>query len=443
MNSKRLILLSLSLLLLLSAFSCGKKATEPGMETVSTPTFDPPGGTYSSDQEVSILCATVGVMILYTTDGTEPHSGSSVYTGPIPVLFKDYTTTIKAKAFRDEFKDSKTAKATYNMTGTVATPTFNLEGGTYYPAQNIILSCDTYGAIIRYTTDNSEPSSSSTIYSSPINVSSMTTIKAKAFKDGWTSSSTATATYAIGVLPMEMVLVPGGTFIMGDTRGGGSMTELPTHSVTLNSFYIGKYQVTQAQYANFIRPGSCWTQDHGLGDDYAAYCISWYDAILYCNLRSMAEGFTPVYSISGSTDPADWDSFSTGFSTIWNAAICNWDADGYRLPTEAEWEYAARGATNTPNYLYSGSDEINEVAWHLGNNSPDGIKPVGTKAPNGIGTYDMSGNVLEWCWEWYGSNYYLLSPLNNPQGPTSGYYRVQRGGSWFLIDYYSRVANIK
>ena len=352
MNSKRLILLSISLLLLISAFSCGKKATEPGMERVSTPTFDPPGGTYSGDQNVSILCATLGVTIFYTTDGTEPHSGSSIYKDPIEI-FKH--TTIKAKAFRNGFKDSKTAKATYT----------------------------------------------------------------------------------IELLPMEMVLVPGGTFTMGRTTGSGDGDELPTHSVILSSFYIGKYEVTQVQYANLMQPISSWTSEYGLLDNYPAYDISWYDAIKYCNLRSMAEGFTPVYSISGSTDPVAWGSVPNYDNSTWNDAICNWDADGYRLPTEAEWEYAARGATNTPDYLYSGSDDINEVAWYDAN-SGDKAHPVGSKAANGIGTYDMSGNLWEWCWDWYGS--YSSSPQNNPKGPTSGSYRLLRGGVWDGNATYCRVA---
>ena len=514
MNSKRLILLSISLLLLISAFSCGKKATEPGMERVSTPTFDPPGGTYSGDQEVSIRCATLGVTILYTTDGTEPHSGSSVYKDPIEI-FKH--TTIKAKAFRNGFKDSKTAKATYNVSVVtptfspeggqytseqsvritcatygatiryttdgkeptssstvynspinvdghtmlkakafkdgwiesstasasysfkVGTPTFSPGGGTYYPAQNLTLTCSTLGATIHYTTDGSEPSSSSTIYSSPIYVSSNTTLKAKAFKDGWPASSTSSATYTIELLPMEMVLVPGGTFTMGRTAGSGDSDELPTHSVTLSSFYIGKYEVTQAEYANLMQPGSSWTQNYGLGDDYPAYYISWYAALKYCNLRSMAEGFTAVYSISGSTDPANWGAVPTSSNSTWDAVTCNWNANGYRLPTEAEWEYAARGATNTPDYLYSGSDDINEVAWYDGN-SGGNTHPVGTKAPNGIGTYDMSGNLWEWCWDRYDSSYYYNSPQDNPKGPTSGSYRLLRGGGWLYDATYCRVA---
>lgn len=323
---------------------------------------------------------------------------------------------------------------------TVATPTFSPAGGTYTSTQNVALSCTTTGATIRYTTNGSEPTSSSTAYSSPINVSSTTTIKAKGFRDGWTPSATASATYTIsGGTPGEMVLVPGGTFTMGDTRGEGSSNELPTHSVTLNSFYIGKYEVTQEEYSQYMQPGYSWSSDYGLGDNYPAYYVSWYAILKYCNLRSMAEGLTPVYSISGSTNPANWGSVPTSINSTWNAAICNWNANGYRLPTEAEWEYAARGATNTPDYLYSGSDDINTVAWYNGNNSPYGSKPVGTKAPNGLGLFDMSGNVYEWCWDWYSSNY-SSSPSSNPTGPASGSYRVQRGGYWYNSASRCRVA---
>jgi len=215
-------------------------------------------------------------------------------------------------------------------------------------------------------------------------------------------------------VPQDFVFIPGGTFTMGRTTGSGGSDELPTHSVTLNSFYMGKYEVTQAEYAQYMQPSSSWSSNYGLGDNYPAYYVSWYAILKYCNLRSIAEGLTPVYTISGSTDPADWGSVPTSSNSTWNAAICDWSANGYRLPTEAEWEYAARGASNDPDYLYSGSDDI---------------------------IYDMSGNVYEWCWDWYGSSYYSSSPSNNPTGPASGSYRVKRGGYWNGSALYCRVAS--
>jgi len=296
--------------------------------------------------------------------------------------------------------------------------------------QTVTISSTTLGVTIVYTTDGSDPISSLLVYTDPILIATTTTVKAKAFRDGWIDSQTATVTYTF-VGTGQFVYVPGGTFNMGDTRGGGYSDELPTHTVTLNSFYISKYEVTQAEYSQYMQPGSSWTSNYGLGANYPAYHVSWYAILKYCNLRSMAEGRTPVYSINGTTNPANWGAVPTSNNTAWNAGICNWSANGYRLPTEAEWEYAARGATNIPDYLYSGSNDINAVAWYEGNNTPSGSKPVGGKAANGLGLHDMSGNVREWCWDWYSGSYYSVSPVNNPTGPVSGTYRVLRGGGWY------------
>lgn len=232
--------------------------------------------------------------------------------------------------------------------------------------------------------------------------------------------------------PKEMVLVPGGVFTMGDTRGNGFENDLPTHSVTVDSYYIDKCEVTQKEWNAVM--GS-WDKDMydddvlGYGDNFPVFYSSWYAILKFCNLRSINDGLTPVYTVFGSTNPYDWGSVPDDRDDSWDDAICDRNANGYRLPTEAEWEYAARGATNTPDYLYSGSDDINAVAWYE-SNSDNAPHPVGTKTSNSIGIFDMSGNVWEWVWDWYEDDYYTVSPSINPTGPMSGSGRVIRGGSW-------------
>ncbi len=179
-------------------------------QVVATPTFSPVGGTYPAPQIVTLSCSTSGAVIRYTTNGTEPTEASTTYSAPINVATN---MTIKAKGFKTGWTPSATATATYVITGTVATPTFNPVGGTYPAAQNVTLSCSTSGAVIRYTTNGTEPTEASPTYSAPINVATNMTIKAKGFKTGWTPSSTATATYVItGTVATPTFSPVGGTY---------------------------------------------------------------------------------------------------------------------------------------------------------------------------------------------------------------------------------------
>lgn len=402
--------------LLLFVLSGCNNPTDPDGKKVAKPTFNPPPATYTAEQNITISCATAGADIFYSTDGSAP---SIQYTGPVTL---STSSTLKAKATKSGLTDSSIASAVYTIdtSNSAQTPIITPPGGTYSAAQNVVLSCNSVFADIRYTTDGSEPTSSSTLYRDPILVSRATTIKARGFESGFTDSAIASATYAVVLAPVEMIYVNSGNFTMGDTRGDGEEIELPTHSVTVSSFHLGKYEVTQAQYAAVmaINPAS----DYGVDDNYPVYQVNFHDAIMYCNLRSLNEGLTPVFTINGSTDPANWGAWD---SVIWNSVLCDWAANGYRLPTEAEWEYAARGASSSPDYKYSGSDNIDAVAWY---SSDDRVFTVGTKSPNGLGLYDMSGNVMESCWDWYSA--YTGSSANNPTGPETGMFRTLRGGHW-------------
>ncbi len=214
-------------------------------------------------------------------------------------------------------------------------------------------------------------------------------------------------------VPDNFVLVEGGTFQMGSTNGESD--EKPLHSVTLSSFYIGKYEVTQKEWQAVM--GS--NPSNFKGDKRPVEKISWYDAVEFCNKLSQKEGLTPAYTINGTN------------------VTCNWQADGYRLPTEAEWEFAARGGNKSKGYTYSGSNNLDEVGWYYSNSGSE-TKEVGTKKANELGIYDMSGNVWEWCWDWKDS--YPSSSQMNPKGASSGSNRVNRGGSWSDGDYNCRVA---
>ena len=162
----------------------------------------------------------------------------------------------------------------------------------------------------------------------------------------------------------------------------------------------------------------------------------------------MAEGLKPCYSINDSTIPEKWGKLPTSeddpLCATWDAATCNWNANGYRLPTEAEWEYAARAGDNTVNSTYSGTSDKNKVddyAWHMGN-SNDKTHEVGTKLPNAFGLYDMSGNVGELCWNWFTDSYDTTTEGgSDPTGASAGSKRVCRGGFWSILDTYCIVWN--
>jgi len=236
--------------------------------------------------------------------------------------------------------------------------------------------------------------------------------------------------FTTSAVPEGMVLVEKGSFTMGDTWGGGFSDEKPTHKVTFTyDFYIGKYEVTFNEYDAFCNAtGRSKPSDSGWGRGQRPVInVSWNDAIAYCNWLSEKEKLPKAYDSNGNLLDKD------GRVTTDPSKVV-----GYRLPTEAEWEYAARGGNKSKGYKYSGSDNVSDVAWYS-SNSGSKTQEVGKKAPNELGLYDMSGNVWEWCSDWYGS--YSSSAQTNPYNSTAGSGRVLRGGSWYDDASYTRVAD--
>ncbi len=233
---------------------------------------------------------------------------------------------------------------------------------------------------------------------------------------------------------ITMVSIPAGSFLMGSPSDeeGRYMDEGPQRVVNISPFEMSETEVTQRQWEDVMD----WNESGFSGDDHPVEFATWFDCVYFCNELSEAHGYTKCYTMTNMT--------YYGLQIRSADVICDWEADGYRLPTEAEWEYACRAGTTTRYYWGDSSEEsiMKQYCWYRRNaysrdwKNPhadeEGTQSVGEKIPNAFGLYDMSGNVWEWCWDWFSPSYYGTrpDPDSDPTGASSGSERVLRGGTY-------------
>jgi formylglycine-generating enzyme required for sulfatase activity len=345
-----------------------------------------------------------------------------------------YTQSIVNVTFRQE---GETVRITYDIKNAQDGQTFNIElycstdGGRTYGNALKAVSGDVGEKIIG--------GYSKTIIWKPMQ-ENITTLESDKVKFKVTAIIKST-------MPDNMVFVKGGTFQMGSEDGEDN--EKPIHSVTVSDFYIGKYEVTVAEFKKFITATGYKTDAEKEGN-----------SIIYTTKWEVMKGVYWKHDTKGDLRRRS-DYNHPVIHVSWNdaTAYCKWlqetTGKGYRLPTEAEWEYAARGGNQSKNYKYAGTndesslyryanfaDKNTDFSWSVKsqNDNYAYTAPVGKYLSNELGIYDMSGNVWEWCSDWYGSDYYKNSSSNNPKGANSGAYRVLRGGAWINLPAYCRIA---
>ena len=250
-------------------------------------------------------------------------------------------------------------------------------------------------------------------------------------------------------VPEGFVRVPGVSIKGNEKWTPESEVFIRKRKLKITSFFMSDHEVTRKEYNDIIgslpmfvsqaydKDGKELTGD-AAGNN-PVDTTNWYDAIVYCNRRSIKESLAPCYKINGSTNPDYWgDVPETRNNEVWDSVVCDFTASGYRLPTEAEWEWAARGGES---YTYAGSDDIADVCWSWATTRPEGTRPVKTKKANGYGLYDMSGNVQEWCWDMYDCDILVKTPATGPVlTEDDPVWRISRGGENSSMDLRCGVA---
>ncbi len=239
----------------------------------------------------------------------------------------------------------------------------------------------------------------------------------------------------LGERGIPMVSVPASSFLMGspDDEEGRDSDEGPQRTVNISAFQMSETEITEKQWQDVMGWNDCY---YKLGDNYPVEGVSWFDCVSFCNELSQAGGFTKCYTMTNIRYHYQ------GTHIFWADVSCDFDANGYRLPTEAEWEYACRAGTTTRFYTGDSDSDLDRAGWYRGNSGSQ-KQEVGQKQVNAFGLYDMHGNLWEWCWDWYSSGYYGTrpDPDSNPTGASSGTFRVARGGGWLNSDQGCRSPN--
>ncbi|MBN1591811.1 MAG: formylglycine-generating enzyme family protein [Candidatus Coatesbacteria bacterium] len=237
---------------------------------------------------------------------------------------------------------------------------------------------------------------------------------------------------------VDMIAIPAGSFEMGSPTSEEERDpdEGPIRTVKISAFEMSDTEITEGQWEAVMGWNDCYNK---FGDDYPVENVTWFDCVSFCNKLSRANGYSSCYTISNEAFDGD--------HMISAEVACDFGANGYRLPTEAEWEYACRAGTGTRYFTGDAESDLSIAGWYHGNSAPSMGEPrqkrlVGQKLANDFGLHDTHGNVWEWCWDRYASDYYSTQPDpdTDPLGPSTGTHRLLRGGCWNTLAIYCRAA---